>query len=44
MPFSPAAAVWGQIGRAWTTAMRTSPTTETISMSEHVAFFCQYLG
>jgi hypothetical protein len=31
------------MGRAWTTAKRTSRTTETIIVADYVAFFQQYL-
>jgi hypothetical protein len=34
LSFSPAASVWGQMGLAWTTAKRTSRTTETITVAD----------
>jgi hypothetical protein len=47
--FSPAASVWGQMGRArqtaWTTDGRNAPrTTETIMENDYVAFFHQFFG
>jgi len=45
LSFSPAASVWGPIGRAWTTGKHnTSRTTETITVEEYVACFHQYFG
>jgi hypothetical protein len=43
--FSPAASVWGQMGRAWTTDGRNAPrTTESITEKDYVALFHQFLG
>jgi hypothetical protein len=43
--FSPAASVWGQMGRAWTTGGRNAPrTTESITEKDYVAFFHQFFG
>jgi hypothetical protein len=43
--FSPAASVWGQMGRAWTTGGRNAPrTTESITENDYVAFFHQFFG
>ena len=40
LAFSPAASVWGQMGRAWTTGGRGAPrTTEAITENDYVAFF-----
>jgi hypothetical protein len=45
LAFSPAASVWGQIGRAWTTGGRGAPrTTEAITENDYVAFFHQFFG
>jgi hypothetical protein len=45
LPFSPAASVWGQMGRAWTSDRRNpSRTKETITVEDYVAFFHQYFG
>jgi hypothetical protein len=45
LSFSPAASVWGPIGRAWTTGKHNmSRTTETITVEEYVACFHQYFG
>jgi hypothetical protein len=39
LSFSPAASVWGQMGRAWTTGGRNAPrTTESITEKDYVAF------
>jgi hypothetical protein len=43
--FSPAASVWRQMGRAWTTGGRNAPrTTESITEKDYVAFFHQFFG
>ena len=45
LSFSPAASVWGQMGRAWTTGGRNAPrTTESITEKDYVAFFHQFFG
>jgi hypothetical protein len=45
LSFSPAASVWGQMGRAWTTGGRNAPrTTESITENDYVAFFHQFFG
>ncbi len=45
LAFSPAATVWGQMGRAWTTGGRGAPrTTEVITEDDYVAFFHQFFG
>ena len=45
LAFSPAASVWGQMGRAWTTGGRGAPrTTEAITENDYVAFFHQFFG
>jgi hypothetical protein len=45
LSFSPAASVWGQMGRAWTTDGRNAPRTmETITEKDFVAFFHQFFG
>jgi hypothetical protein len=45
LSFSPAASVWGQMGRAWTTDGRNAPrTTESITEKDYVAFFHQFSG
>jgi hypothetical protein len=45
LSFSPAASVWGQMGRAWTTDCRNAPrTTESITDKDYFAFFHQFLG
>ena len=48
LSFSPAAAVWGQMGRAWVPTSRVSRTTGRapgiVTVSDYVAFFCQYFG
>ena len=45
LSFSPAASVWGQMGRAWTTGGRNAPrTTESIAENDYVAFFHQFFG
>jgi len=45
LAFSPAASVWGQMGRAWTTCGRGAPlTTEAITENDYVAFFHQFFG
>jgi len=45
LSFSPAASVWGQMGRAWTTGGRGAPrTTEAITENDYVAFFHQFFG
>jgi hypothetical protein len=41
----PAASVWGQMGRAWTTGGRNAPcTTESITVNDYVALFHQFFG
>ena len=45
LSFSPAASVWGQMGRAWTTDGRNATrTTKTITERDYVAFFHQFFG
>ena len=45
LSFSPAASVWGQMVRAWTTGGRSAPrTTEAITENDYVAFFHQFFG
>jgi hypothetical protein len=45
LSFSPAASVWGQMGRAWTTGGRNAPrTTESITEKDYVAFLHQFFG
>ena len=45
LSFSPAASVWGQMGRAWTTGGRNAPrTTDSITEKDYVAFFHQFFG
>ena len=45
LSFSPAASVWGQMGRAWTTGGRSAPRTmEAITENYYVAFFHQFFG
>ena len=44
LSFSPAATVWGQMGRAWTSGDRNARTTELVTPSDYVAFFHQYFG
>ena len=45
LAFSPAASVWGQMGRAWTTGGRNAlRTTESITANDYVVFFHQFFG
>jgi hypothetical protein len=45
LSFSPAASVWGQMGRAWMTDGRNAPrTTESITDKDYVALFHQFFG
>jgi len=45
LSFSPAASVWGPMGRAWTTDGRNAPrTTESNTEKDYVAFFHQFFG
>jgi hypothetical protein len=45
LSFSPAASLWGQMGRARTTGGRNAPrTTESITEKDYVAFFHQFFG
>jgi hypothetical protein len=45
LSFSPAASVWGQMGRAWTTGGRNvQRITESITEKDYVALFHQFFG
>jgi hypothetical protein len=44
LSFLPAASVWGQMGRTWTSGDRNARTTELVTPSDYVAFFHQYFG